>query len=578
MRRKSIMTLLYLTALMMLVFITGCGKQEGVVVAKIGDRQIIVEDIDRYFDRAGFRFVSIEAELNARRDYLDTLINQELLIIGAYEKNLENQEEVLKVVEGEKIKFLLDALYENKILSKARPSEAEIKDWYMRTSEEIKASHILVEGDSTAREVLDKLKEGAIFEELAAEYSIDPSVQRNQGDLGWFTWGLMVDNVQEAAFRMKAGEISAPVKSEFGYHIIKVVERRDVEHRPGYEESKVLIKNSIIERRKRTLMTEYAKKLKAQYPITIEKPTCEFVLNKLQYLYPDSIGGQARPRNNIDPAQIDQDEGALVLGRYEGGQLLLSDYLNNLRRVHPDRRPDFDQYDSLAEFVFQMQFMDILNLEAKAGGFENDKKYKKNLLKFKELAMADILRNDSIPYNADITEIDVKEYYATHPEEMTVPLRFHLFEIQVGDEETAVSFKKSINSFSSFKKIAAKETLRPGYKKTSGDLGIIFSNQYPALYNAAESLTRGNMAGPIANAGKFSLIWIKEQVEAELQPYESVRLTIIEILTREKGGVLFQEWVKDMKKRITIEVYEDVLAESVNEKKYAQADTVQSGG
>ena len=390
------MLLAWLPILLMVLSFAGCSKKTSEVVAKVGDRTILLEDIDNILNRGGFRFVSADAELQARRDLLDTLINQELLIIGAYESNLENQEEVLRVVEGEKIKFLLDVLYEEKILAKATPSEAEIKDYYVRSGEEIRASHILVDSEATALEVLDKLKNGGVFEELAVEYSIDPSVKRNQGDLGWITWGLMEDNFQDAAFRMKPGEISAPVKTGYGYHIIKLFDRRKVEHQPSYAESKNQIKDILIERSKRTLMQDYAKELKKKYQITIEKPTCEFVLNKLEYLYPDSIGGWPRPRNNIDPAQIDKDEGALVVGHYDGGQLTLAEYLANLKRVPLERRPDFDHYDELAEIVFQMKFMDILNLEAINSGLEDSKKYKDKLLKFKELAMADVMRKDSI--------------------------------------------------------------------------------------------------------------------------------------------------------------------------------------
>ena len=570
---KLITVLIGLLTATMMVFAGGCSKQEGTVVSKVGDRTIMMEEIEDFFNRRGFRFASAEMELQAKRDLLDSLINQNLLIIGAFERNLENQEEVLKVVEGERIKFLLEVLFDEKILAKAVPSESEIKDWYVRMGEEIKASHILVDSAAVAQEVLRKLKDGAVFEELAVELSKDPGVKRNQGDLGWFTWGTMVDNFQNAAFQMQPGEISAPVKSEYGYHIIKLVDRRPLEHRPSYAESKEQIRGLITERRKRTLMQDYVESLRGKYPITIEKATCQFVLNKLEFLYPPMIGNQPRWRNNIDPAQLDLAEKALVLGSYKGGQLTLGDYLSNLRRVPPDKRPDFDQYDSLSEIVFQMSLMDILQVEAKALGLENNKKYKTKITRFKELAMADVMRNDSIPYAVELDEGEVQEYYDTHKEEFTIPMQYRLLEIQTADEEEAHTYARTIKTEEAFQKKAGEVTLRPGKKKVNGDLGLIRREHYPELFDLAENLKRGNIAGPVKVSDKYSVIWVQERIKPVVQDFSLVKSRIIDKLTRDKGDDLFRRWIDDMKKRIPIEVYDDVLVKSIDEAKYIRPDT-----
>jgi foldase protein PrsA len=91
--------------------------------------------------------------------------------------------------------------------------------------EQVEASHILVEDEATAKEVAEKLGDGGDFAELAKEYSTDSSSESG-GELGFFAKGDMVAEFENAAFAMKAGEISAPVKSEHGYHIIKVTDKK----------------------------------------------------------------------------------------------------------------------------------------------------------------------------------------------------------------------------------------------------------------------------------------------------------------------------------------------------------------
>ena len=88
-------------------------------------------------------------------------------------------------------------------------------------SQKIKCSHILVEKQSQAVEIAERLKKGEKFGKLAKELSIDSGSAKKDGNLGYFTKGMMVKPFEEVAFKLQIGETSEPVKSEFGYHIIK---------------------------------------------------------------------------------------------------------------------------------------------------------------------------------------------------------------------------------------------------------------------------------------------------------------------------------------------------------------------
>ena len=89
------------------------------------------------------------------------------------------------------------------------------------SSNKIKCSHILVKKNSEALIVLDRLKNGESFTNLAKELSIDKASGKRGGDLGFFRKGMMVKPFEDVAFRLEKGQISEPVKTEFGYHIIK---------------------------------------------------------------------------------------------------------------------------------------------------------------------------------------------------------------------------------------------------------------------------------------------------------------------------------------------------------------------
>lgn len=123
--------------------------------------------------------------------------------------------------------------------------EEEIQAEYDRRNTEIDAQHILVEDEETANEVKEQLDNGADFAELASEYSTDGSAE-DGGNLGYFSVGDMVPPFEDAAFSMEEGDISDPVSTQNGFHIIKVNDKREAEESIGkYEDVKDSIRDEL---------------------------------------------------------------------------------------------------------------------------------------------------------------------------------------------------------------------------------------------------------------------------------------------------------------------------------------------
>lgn len=151
-------------------------------------------------------------------------------------------------------------------------TEDEMKNYFEENKdsfaqkEEVKARHILVEDEETAREVKEKIDKGGDFEELAKEYSTDTGTKDKGGDLGYFGKGKMVKEFEDAAFSLDIGEVSEPVKSEYGFHIIKVEDRKEAKE-ANYEESKEEIREKIFEQKYPEAYNNWIQKKLEEYDI-----------------------------------------------------------------------------------------------------------------------------------------------------------------------------------------------------------------------------------------------------------------------------------------------------------------------
>jgi peptidyl-prolyl cis-trans isomerase C len=154
--------------------------------------------------------------------------------------------------------------------NKSVVTDAKVKAKYdelakqMSGKEEVHASHILVEKEDLAKELYKKVKDGADFAKLAKEKSADRGSAVKGGDLGYFTKDQMVPEFAEAAFDLKKGEISEPVKSAFGWHIIKLQDRRKLPV-PTLEESRPQIEQQLAAEANQEFIFGLLKESKVKY-------------------------------------------------------------------------------------------------------------------------------------------------------------------------------------------------------------------------------------------------------------------------------------------------------------------------
>ena len=170
---------------------------------------------------------------NIRQNVLRGLVSERLLYNEAVKSGFDKDPEVKKRIALLEKQVIMQSFMESK--AKNLISDEDLKAAYAekvaaaKGQEEVKARHILVPTEEDAKKLSEQIKKGADFEKLAKEKSSDKGSGANGGELGWFTKDKMVPEFAEAAFKLKKGDVSEPVKSEFGWHIIKIEDRRPLQ-------------------------------------------------------------------------------------------------------------------------------------------------------------------------------------------------------------------------------------------------------------------------------------------------------------------------------------------------------------
>lgn len=205
---------------------------------------------------------------NIRQNVLRGLISERLIHQEALKAGYDKNEEVKKRLAQLEKQVVMQAFMEDK--AKNMVSDAQLKAAYdakakeTKGQEEVKARHILVATEDEAKKLSEQLKKGGDFDKLAKEKSTDKGSGSRGGDLGWFSKDKMVPEFADAAFKLKKGEISEPVKSSFGWHIIKVEDRRPLKL-ASFEEMKEGLKNEVTNKAMQEYVEGLLKKADIKY-------------------------------------------------------------------------------------------------------------------------------------------------------------------------------------------------------------------------------------------------------------------------------------------------------------------------
>ena len=244
------------------------------VLARVGETEITQENVNQVITQLPPQQAAFFQTPAGQEKVVEELVNRELLFLWGEAEKVDAQEGFAEDLARLRSDLIRDYAVRT-IIADVSATDEEVKTFYeenqdkFSSPEKIRARHILVETEDEAKKILEEIRGGKPFEDAAKEYSTCPS-KEDGGNLGLFGKGQMVPEFEDAAFALEVGSMSGPVKSQFGWHIIRLEEKQPSSVMP-LEKVAGEIKTMLTQKKQQEAFFAKLEELHKQYPVEIVK-------------------------------------------------------------------------------------------------------------------------------------------------------------------------------------------------------------------------------------------------------------------------------------------------------------------
>ncbi len=524
--------------------LAACGRRNK-TLATVGSSKITLGEFEDAYKLPMIPGDSV-AVLAGKQELIDRMTEQKLMVNEAVARGMNKDPKLTQDLEELKKNILLQELYKEEIVKRAQPSDSDVKKFHEKLGREVKASHILVKTEEEAKQVAKALKDGGDFTQLAASQSVDRNSAQRGGDLGWFGWGKMVEEFQSAAFSMKPGQISKPVKSAFGFHIIRLDSLRDVPLQP-FEEMKDRIKQQLAFTRPRELANKYITKLREGANIKIKDDIIKALAAK-------QIPGQVPVLPQASPEELKK-----TVITYNGGSWTVQNLYDMVNR-YMRGVVDLNQADRLKEQLEGLVVSDLLLARARSKGLEQNPKVKAQLDRTRDNMLAEAVYREEVAGKVMLNPDQVKKYYQDNKKEFFQPAKALVHIIAVPEKAQAQEIYDLLSKGADFSQLARERSVDPS-KASGGALRWVESNdaELPELSRMAFGMSLNQPSRPFAYRNNFAVIRVTEKTPAKQRSFEESQREIEYKLRQAQEETIMGDLLASLKTKYPIKIDQALL-------------------
>ncbi len=557
--------ILILSLVILVSLFISCGEEVSQPVARVGGRVITENEFINSYSQGKKTDELKSATLEDKQKHLDTMIERELMIVAAYNQNLDKDSSIVEQVEQRVEAEVFRHLYEVKVVDHVI-NEQTIKDIYENSKKEVKIQDVFLnlsvnpsqeeqqEFDTKINFIKEDIKNGIEFEDIVRKYSDDT---KRKGILKWSA-STMDNPIHKKAFSMRLGEISEPIKINSGYSVVKVVEVREMNVKP-YESEKEGIRRELTRKHSKELQKraqEYINSLQDKYNGKLETENIQKFVAIYKGEDSDSVNTE-KPERRPSLNNFSDEDREIELISYNGGGVSIGYFINEISKIPPMRLPRLDEIQSLKMFLKQSFLPQaLLRKYMNDNKLLKEKEVQEKLKKYRENFMVNLIRKLEIDDKIELHEDSLKQYYEKNKDKFKVPAKREVREISINDEKLAEKIAKRAKAGENFLKLTRKYNEKTITKKKDGYLGFV-SKAPNYIGKAAFEVNIGEVAGPIKIGNSYSIIKVLSEQDETYRTFEESESRIKINLQSELRKKREQEWKKELRDNIQVTVFEN---------------------
>lgn len=519
---------LWVILAVMFALLVSCSRMGNEDLASLQGKTISLDEFTKTYPQS--RLAGKDATYIKGR--VDEFLRKKLFTLEGRAQGLDQdpdiQEKLIKAERRQMLQYVYDRAIVDVVLN-----DKALQELYDRSKEEIHARHILIQHKDVSRsqatrdrndallitgQIMERLNKGESFEDLANEFTEDPSGKDNGGDLGWFGWGRMVDAFQKAAFALEVGEVSNIIETPFGFHIIKLEGRRDKNLGTLEEERKNLQRE--LRRSKSDDLRDAANSF-----LNARKAEAGFgFLNDNLAEFTRIWAGSPQSKDKrMDEVFTDLNYTAPLFtmkGEEYGAEWILAE----LELMEPGQRPNFTNENQLRTYIDNLVTQALIVDYGKEHGYDQEEAFRDQILDFEDKYIYDQYMHQQVNEQLEPTEADLLAFYEQHKTDKYKELeKVKVREIFVKDEMLAEDLRKRVDAGEDFERLAMRYTERKSTKNKGGELPPFQKGRYGNMGKAAFALEEGQIDGPIQLGNGYSIILLEEKIPEGSKPFEKVK-------------------------------------------------------
>ncbi len=454
-----------------------CAQSNQQYLAKFEDRKVTVDDFSQRYAKL-MQLTNIRDNLQARTTVCNSLINEEILIYQAKRTGIDKSENFQREIEAITQQTLLDAYAEHTVQSRMQITDADIRKAFVKLKTQVSAKHLYARTKDDADELYAKLQVGYSFDDLAAMTFNDPLLSSNGGDLGYFTLGDMDPAFEEAAYSLKVGEISKPVKTNFGYSIIKVEDRKANPFITEYEyqKRKNKIELYLLTVQSKTAIKEFTSEIDQYLEFKFNEPALKLLFSKIQNTSEKDLFTPKDNQNDKSLTLADNGLQAPIVA-FKGGEWNLETLLQLTGFTSGRQKQLITSEQRLKDYIKGLVVRKYLLEKAKEQNLQNNPEVKD--VTAREIRNYTLKRmKEAITDTVTVPLAAIRRHYDKFSDQYYFPEEANVREILVESEEKATMLYEKLQNGADFSELARKHSVRKWAAERGGELGFAVVSKY----------------------------------------------------------------------------------------------------